>query len=229
MSPQHLDYLIELLDDPDSQVFENISGEIISGADNFADRLEDAWFDTTNQLKRSRIEYLIKEIRQNKLVSSLENWKAAGQSLLNGYLILHSFLNPHQDNTHWLNKISKIKKDIWLEITDDLTAIDKVELLSRVLRKDLGISGSHVSLADTDTYFLENMIQTHAGNSLSITMLALILAEHMGVNLDVVNIADNFLLALHIDVYEEQGETVREKELAFYLNLLDDNGFYIKE
>ena len=53
MSPQHLDYLIELLDDPDSQVFENISGEIISGADNFADRLEDAWFDTTNQLKRS--------------------------------------------------------------------------------------------------------------------------------------------------------------------------------
>ena len=106
-SMEHLNLLIHLLDDPDQEAFQQVSNEILTLGLPAVVPLEEAWFNTSDQLTRQRIEEIVHSIQYDGLYSELAFWAASGaQDLLRGFIIASKFQYPNLEEEKTDNPFS---------------------------------------------------------------------------------------------------------------------------
>ena len=94
--------------------------------------LEDAWLNSMEADNAGRIEHLIDEIRFNDLYFDIENWvKFHNNDLIKAFILI-KFRYPDLDEEKYLNKIEKLKQDVWLEMNENLTALEKVKVINHI-------------------------------------------------------------------------------------------------
>ena len=70
----------------------------------------------------------------SKIQKALKKWAIEEQEdLLKGILILSRYQYPDLNETKIRKDLGQIKQDVWLELNDDLTAIEKVKVLNHIL------------------------------------------------------------------------------------------------
>ena len=134
MNKQEINALISLLDDPDETIFKQVSMKFLSLGEEVIPVLEDAWEQSFDTLIQNRIENIIHQIQFDLIKDALKEWShPEQQNLLEGALLIARYQYPDLDITKIKKQIDQIKQDVWLELNENLTALEKVKIINHIL------------------------------------------------------------------------------------------------
>lgn len=209
--------LISLLDEPDSGVFDKVRDQLYTYGAQAVPMLESAWETTFDSFLQKRIEDIIHNIQTDQLYIDLTNWAHLGnQSLLDGYIHFtrSQFQNLDEDTIR--GQISDIRRDIWLELNENLTALEKVKVLNHIIFEVHNFRLSPPNKAEIRYLLLNNLLDSRIGYSISIGVLYTIIAQSL--DLPVAGIllpGERFIMAWLDSAKEIDGNPQRA---IFYIN-----------
>ncbi len=239
---KELEALISLLEDPDHQVFDTVSDRLIELGEEVVFPLEKRWEITLKPELQIKIENVIKTIQFNTLKRGVDSWKTGGGSdLLYGAYLVARFHYPDLGYDLLNEKIEKIRKDIWLELNNELTALEKVKVINYFLydihRFDKSVKKTHTP----HLYMVNHVIETLKGSPVMLGLIYAELARRLNLPIYGVNLPRNFVLCYYDEDYHEdpngilfyinpsdKGAVLGLKELKHFLNHLkiEEKDFY---
>lgn len=220
MNNTKLHALIELLDDPDEMVFEVIEKELLKEDYGIIPALEEKWESSFDENCQTRIENLIQSLQFKQTKKLLKNWKNLDNpDLLNGFILVNRFQYPDLNLLAIHQKIENLKKEIWLEYNNSLTLLEKVTILNHFLFNLNGFSINHNNLYSPQNCFLNQLLDTKLGNTVSIAIFYVILARMLELPAYFVDFPKNPLVAIvDANLARKVHGNSRESDVLFYVN-----------
>lgn len=216
---KELNALISLLDEPNSKMFDRIRQKIMIYGTDAVPHLESAWDNSFDTLIQDRVKDLIHSIQLNRLKQDIENWKQNDHhNLFRGFYLASKYQYPDLKEDDLRRKVDVVKNDIWLELNDKLTALEKIKVINHVLFDIHSFKGNKANIDASRNLFLNDLLETKKGNHLSIGILYIILTQSLGIPVFGVNLPQHFVLAYADEVKEEKISSVNENDVLFYIN-----------
>ncbi|MBN2637487.1 MAG: transglutaminase family protein [Bacteroidales bacterium] len=217
---KELEALLRLMDDPDSEVYDQVKQRVLEYGTEAIPYLESAWMKLTDEQELERIEVVIDEIHQNDTSEKLKAWKNQEKpDLLEAYLLLSAFQEPDFSFEDHRKSVEKIQRDVWLEMNEDLTALEKVKVLNHIFYAVYGFKESKEKKVSPLSYLISNVLRVQKGNPLSLALLYLIIAQRSGLPVFGVNLPYHFILAYMDDTIPPKKATeYYQSDVLFYLN-----------
>ena len=196
MDRQEISALISLLDDPDERIFDEVRSKLLSMGQAIIPTLENAWENSFDALIQNRIENIIHKIQFEKIISELKNWaNPLNQKLLEGAILIARYQYPDLDEKKILKQIEQVKQDVWLELNNNLTALEKVRVINHIIFDIHSFSGNTMNYHAPQNSYINNVLESKKGNPLSLSMLYAIIAQDLGIPIYGVNLPEHFVLA----------------------------------
>ena len=172
--------LISLLDEPDSGVFGKVRDQIYSYGTQAVPMLENAWETTFDSFLQKRIEDIIHNIQTDQLYIDLTNWAHLGdQNLIDGYIHFTRSQFQNLDEATIRGQIADIRRDIWLELNENLTSLEKVKVLNHIIFEVHNFRLSPPNRAEIRYLLLNNLLDSRVGYSISIGVLYTLIAQSL--------------------------------------------------
>ena len=219
LNKKELEALITLLEDPDEEVFDSVSGRLIELGEKVVTPLEKRWEVTLRPDLQERIENVIREIQFNTLKRGMDIWKATGgKDLLFGAYLVARFHYPELSFQPLNDAIDKIKRDIWLELNSQLTALEKVRVINYFMYEIHKFGRSQKKAHTPQLYLVNHVINTFKGSPVMLGLIYAELARRLEIPIYGVNLPRNFVLCYFDPDYQEDPNGI-----LFYINP-SDNG-----
>jgi len=217
---KELEALIRMLDEPDEAVCNHIRNKVIEYGPVAIPFLEESWMQLSEEKEVERIEEMMRSIRLNDTFDKIKTWaKEGGSSLLEPYLWISAFHEPNFSFETHKKSVEKIIQDVWLEMNDTLTAMEKIRVVNHVIYKVYGFRGLSGHKTKSASYVLGNLLRTQKGNPLSLGLLYLIVAQSVRLPVFGVNLPTHFILVYMDDFISlKPAKDYTSKEVLFYLN-----------
>jgi regulator of sirC expression with transglutaminase-like and TPR domain len=226
---QELKALISLLDEPDEGFLEQIYQKIFSYGAEAVPCLEKAWENSFNSLIQSRIEEIIHRIQFDNVYMELNNWYHFGaRNLYLGHLLLSKFQYPDLNEEFIKSRIDAIAKDVWLELNDSLTFLEKIKVLNHILFDMHGFGANTVNFQSPQNSYLNTLLETKKGNPLALGILYIIIAQKNNLPVFGVNLPEHFILAFTNQLPEQSLSFIEENEVLFYINPFNKGAVFTK-
>lgn len=211
--------LIRLLDEPNEHTFSQIRDKIFSYGPQAIPSLEHAWENSFDNLIQDRIENIIRKIQIEDLHGSILNWiEEGGRDLKKGFIYVSKYQYPDQDNDKISADIAHIVQDIWLELNNDLTALEKVKVINHILFDIHKYSANKSNFYAPENFFLKNLLETKKGNPISLGILYMIISSSLKIPIYGVNLPKHFILSYADEITELGYQVSSEEEVLFYIN-----------
>jgi regulator of sirC expression with transglutaminase-like and TPR domain len=195
MKEQEIKALIRLLDDNDSEVFEHIQSRLVTLGKQVIPILESEWSHSLDAMMQERIENIIHKIQLDDLYEKLRQWSEnGGVDLLKGALLVARYQYPDLNEEQLLQTLDKIKKDTWLEMNPNLTALEQVKILNHIFFEIHGFSGNTQNYHAPQNSFVNIVLETKKGNPLMLAILYLEVARAAEIPVYGVNLPEHFIL-----------------------------------
>lgn len=224
VSEKEFKALITLLDDNDNEVYSHVSDKLFSLGVEGIPLLESAWETSENQVIQTRLEDLINKIQFSNVKDRLIKWiDKGGEDLLEGALLVSKFQYPDLDEFKVTQKVESISKNVWIELNPALSPLEEAHVINHVFFQLHGFFGHQTAQLDADLGYLNNLLDSKKGNSLSLSILYLILAQKNDLPIYGVNLPYHFIMAYsrkHL-TDEELAANDQEKSVMFYINPLN--------
>lgn len=202
MNQGELKALINLLDDPDEEVFTHVKARLMNLGDKIIPMLESVWEmgDPFNNLVQTRIENIIHDIQFTNIKNAIINWaQNESNDLLKGVILVAKYQYPDLDEKQIYRKIEQIIQDVWIELNDNLTGIEKVKVINHILFDVHGFSGNTTNYHAPQNSFINHVLESKKGNPLSLAILYAIIADRLDLPIYGVNLPEHFILAYVAD------------------------------
>ncbi len=214
--------LIKLLDDSNQEIYSQVTRELIDCGVKVIPTLEHAWEGSFEPLLQRRLELIIHSIRFDSLKQEFKDWciESKQEELLDAWLIISRYFYPEIDQVAIREKINQIRRDIWIEINDNISHIEKINIFNQVFYKLLGFKGLVTQSDNPANYLLNTLLDTRQGLPLPMSMLYLIIAQQLNLPVYGADIPDHFALAFthsFIDDWKNPSQNLRE-EVIFFIN-----------
>ena len=130
--------LVKLIDDPDEDIYNHVRDELIKCGNKAIPYLEKSWEDEYYGLVfQSRIENIIHDIQFEDIKDALSKWNDCSEKdLLEGAIIVARYQYPGLIESEIRDYIQTLRRDIWLELNDHLTAYEQVKVFNRIFFKE---------------------------------------------------------------------------------------------
>lgn len=220
LKENELSALINLLDDPDQEVYRHVTDRLITLGTAIIPSLEAAWEKTFDPDLHYRLEELIHLIQFETLLKDLKRWtKKRQDNLLEAAILIARYQYPDLRVTKINAQIEKLSKEIWLEMNYNLTPLEQVNVFNHVLFQLNGFWGNTANLHDPQNAYLNILLETKKGNPVSLSLLYLILADKIKMPVYGINLPQHFVLSFHKDILEpDEAEQKVKSSLLFYIN-----------
>jgi len=207
MNIKEIDSLIKLLDDPDASVFEAIRIKLNQLGLTVIPNLEKAWENNLDSLFQTRIENIIDDIYQNDVKNQLNQWiKTEAHDLIEAALIIAKFQYHELNIPELRTQVETIKKDVWLELNDNLTALEKIKIINHIVFDIHKFSRSNTFQNSAQSNFINHLLENRKGSPI---MLAILYAG--------VALPKNFILC-YKDPHKQVFENEPNEGVLFYIN-----------
>ncbi len=221
MKKKELNALISLLDDPDEKVFEQVSMKFLSLGEEIIPVLEDAWEHSFDTLIQNRIENIIHQIQFDLMKDALKEWShPEQQNLLEGALLIARYQYPDIDIAKIKKQVDQIKQDIWLELNENLTALEKVKIINHIIFDVHNFSGNTTNYHAPQNSYINNVLESKKGNPLLLAIIYTIVAQSLDIPIYGVNLPEHFILCYvdtdHMGVPSTPGN--EGSNVLFYIN-----------
>jgi len=178
---KELDALISLIDEPNEEMFLTIRNKISDYGIDAIPVLEEAWLSSKDNENAHRLEDLIDEIRFNNLYHELKSWvQFQSNDLIKAFMLISKFRYPDLDEDKYYAEIDKLKQDVWLEINDNLTALEKVKVINHVLFDIHQYRGQPPSKKNPlNACFINELMDTKTGNAITLGIVFMAIAQRL--------------------------------------------------
>ncbi len=219
-----------MMDEPNEEVYTSIREKIKSYGLNAIPFLEDAWLKTEDDDNASRIEILIDDIRFTDLYHELHNWSQFySHDLLKAYILLTRFRYPDLDEEKYIEKVSKLKQNIWLEINHDLTALERVKVLNHIFYDVYQFRGQLPKQVSINDYFLSDLLESKKGSAIALGILYLYVAQSLDIPIFGLDLHHHFALAYMEDnIPTMNPEEYSIDEVLFYIAVVNKGSVFTK-
>ena len=219
MDKDKLQALISLLDDPDEEVFQTVEGELLKGQVEIVPELEKAWETTLDGSCQQRLETLIHQLQFRDVKSQLRDWILNSDDLLYGAYLVSKYQYPGLKYEDINAQVTKIRMEVWLELNDHLTALEKVRMINHIMFNIHGFSRNTSNFLSAQNSLICDVLDTRKGNPITLSVIYSVVAQRLGLPVFGVNLPKNFILAY----MDETSDLVRTDEgvdgaVLFYIN-----------
>ncbi|MBN2814445.1 MAG: transglutaminase family protein [Bacteroidales bacterium] len=210
--------MISLLDDTDSEVINTVTGNLLKQGPDVIPELERAWEGSPSEKVQTRLENLIQEIQFNGVKNDLHHWVNAGATyILEGAFHIARFQFPEISMGKVNEQIESIRKDVWIEINSNLTALEKVKILNYIIFDLHKFTRNNNDFYAPQNSYINQVIETRKGNPISLAIIYLSVAHKLGLPIYGVNLPKNFILA-YKDEFRLHDATDESEDILFYIN-----------
>lgn len=219
MKKAELEAIFNLLEDPDDFVYESIKNKLADMGVEVIPFLEDLWEQTINPVLQRKIENIIHYIQFQQLKNDFIDWKNSESNDLQLFSYLISrYKYPDLDKVLFDKRILNIYRDIWIEINQNLTSIEKIQIINRIIYDYYDMGVDRKNFFDPSYFFLSHLLESKKGNAMSIGMLYLILCEKLNISVYGVDLPNFFILCYTDEEYIEISNIPDENHVLFYIN-----------
>ena len=197
LSENHLLALIRLVEDPDEIVYSHVHDRLLDYGKDAIPFLEISWEEEDlGILFQNRIESIIHEIQFSEACRDLKEWSESEEKdLLAGAIAVAKYQYPGIEATSICSDIEKIKQDVWLEINNKNTALEKVRILNKILFGIHKFKGNSKNFHSPLNSYINTVLETRSGNPLSLCIIYSVVAQKIGLPIYGVNLPNHFILA----------------------------------
>lgn len=222
--------LINLLDDPDENIFQHVQDKLIQIGVEAIPYLERSWEENKyTGLFQVRIETLIDTIQFNQIIADLSGWNNSEKNILDGWILLTKWQFPGINESIIKGKIEEIKNDIWIEIKGKQTAQEKILTFNKVFYTNYKFQGNTKNYHSPINSFIHTVLETKHGNPLSLAILYSTIAQMLHIPIYGVNLPNHFILAyVEADLNSYDFKNLNRKDILFYINAFS-NGSILNE
>ncbi|ASB50071.1 transglutaminase-like domain-containing protein [Alkalitalea saponilacus] len=220
MDKNKIQALITLLDDPNEEIFSTVEGELLKEEVDIIPDLEKAWETTFDSKHQKRLENLIHNIQFKNVKSGFRSWLANSEDdLLYGAYLVSKYQYPELTYQSINDKINQLRKDVWLELNDHLTALEKVRIINHILFDVHGYTRNNSNFMAPQNSLICDVLDTRKGNPISLSVIYSVIALRLGIPVYGVNLPKNFILA-YLDDAADLNTIAQETEMSvlFYIN-----------
>lgn len=208
--------LFQLLDDPSNEVYHHVSKNILQQGENIIHELEKVWETSFNEILQERIEDLIQEIQFKSTLNQLKIWKELGaEDIFEGAYLVAKYQYPELKFESVQKLFEKIKRDAWLEINNNLTALEKTKVLNHIFFHAHGFSGNSINIQAPQNAFINHVLDTKKGNPITLGIIYMALANQLDMPVYGINLPKHFILGYVDPLYQS---LTNEQEILFYIN-----------
>lgn len=212
--------MFHLLDDPDQEVFDTVASKILLYGKDIIPNLENLWENTVDESIQERIELLIHRVHYQDLQAALRAWSLSElQDLMQGAILVARYQFPDLVPSQVLNEIERIKRNIWLELNNYLTPLEKINVLNSMIYNYFGLKGEEVSYQRKNQFFINQVIESKKGNPLTNGIIYQSLCAMLDLPVYAVNIPRQFILA-YFDTFIDFDEPVEpdDQRILFFID-----------
>jgi regulator of sirC expression with transglutaminase-like and TPR domain len=216
--------LVQLLDDPDEQIYQQVQQRLLDYGNEVIIHLENAWEQSLDTLLQERIEYIVHTIQFSNVKEDLNLWCQSGAfDLLQGALVINRYQYPDLDEQAVINKIEEIKRDIWIGLQHEMSSIEKIKLINHIFYNQYGFSGNTKNHHDPQNSYLNQVLDSKKGNQISLAIIYATLAQKLDIPVYGVNLPQHFILG-----YIDESSLEKEYGVLFYINAFNKGAIFGK-
>ena len=125
--------LIHLLEDEDEQAYQMMHDQMLDMGAGLMPYLLDAKEQSINPLLSNRLVNIYQKLNLQQSIHEIKDWKLHNsRNLYQGLSVLAKYQYPKLELRKVGEIINKIRQDLWLEINDNLTALEKVKIINHL-------------------------------------------------------------------------------------------------
>ena len=227
---RELNALIQLLDEPDEQVYAAIRSRIIAMGVNALPLLEEADNNMPAPKESARIEKIMNAIRMKDVFVNLKSWvEHNSYDLLEAWMLISGFHSPEAGNENMKTQVDKLYRDIWVEMNSELTALEKIRVVNHVFYDVYRFDALQEKRPVLPSYLLGNVLRMQKGNPLSMALLYLIIVQRLNIPMFGVNLPKHLILAyMNGNILPKPVTDYHEEDVLFYLNPFNKGAVFRK-
>ena len=227
MNKHKIESLISLVDDKDKDVFELVQGQIIELGKEVLPLLNNAIDQSSNDLMTARLSNLINQLNLIKAREEIREWKSHNsRNLYEGLSILACFQYPKLDIEKITRTINKIRQELWLEINDNMTALEKVRILNHLFFEIHMFRGDSKDFFAPENSFLNDVVIRKKGNPITLSAIYSIVAQSVNIPIYGVNMPNHFIVAYTDRLYTQPLSDIEINDILFYVNPFNRGEIY---
>ncbi len=215
--------LLNLIDDPDHDVFDTVSQRIIDYGKPIIPNLEHLWEQTTDEVLQERIEVLIHRVHFSDLVRDFDRWAKKGQpELIDGALMMARYNYPELTRDLIVAQFEQMRRNAWLELNYYLTPLETINVVNSIFYNYYKFEGHELQPGQNHYFFINQVLESKQGNSYSLALLYLSLCELLDIPVFAVDVPRQFLMAYFDNLQhfmQPDGETTRK--IQFFIDPLN--------
>jgi regulator of sirC expression with transglutaminase-like and TPR domain len=221
MSLKEVIALITLLDDPDEDIFTQVRDRFVTLGPQAIPHLETAWENSFDAIMQKRIEAIIHTIQFEALQKAFSMWASdESEDLLKGILLVARYQYADLDEAKIRKQLQQIRQDVWLELNEDLTALERVRILNHILFEVHQFSGNITNYHAPQNSFLNTVLESKKGNPLMLSVIYMIICKELSIPVYGINLPQHFVLAYvndYANLIDASNKTL-SNNILFYIN-----------
>jgi regulator of sirC expression with transglutaminase-like and TPR domain len=222
--------LIQLLDEPDEQLYIAVREHIIAMGTDVLAQLEEIAAQMLSSKEAGRLEDIITTIRVKDTFTRLQQWSVAqSHDLLEAWIIISCFLSPDDHRDKLKESVDKLYRDIWVEMNNELTALEKIRVINHIFYSVYQFDALPGKKAALPPYLLGNVLRMQRGNPLSLALLYLVLVQRLGMPVFGVDLPQHLILAYtNGSGLPRPASAYTEQDVLFYVNPFNKGAVFRK-
>ena len=212
--------LLHLIDDPDEDVYHTVSEKLVSFGKDIIPNLENLWENIHNEETQERIELLIHRVHFRDLMDDTSKWGQEPTNLLEGALIVARYNYPEMQPEMVMQEMEKIRRNIWLELNNYLTPIEKINVMNSIFFNYYKQKGVEISYEHPDQFLINKTLESRKGNAFSNGIIYLTLCDLLDIPVKAVNIPRQFILGYMDDSYDANPTGNPADRIKFFIDPL---------
>ena len=227
MSVTELHALISLLEDPDEGIYTTVKQELERIGEAAVPSLRKALEeDGHGAMFLDRAKSILDQLATDEIRTSFAGWvESPDHGLTTALLLLDQYVDPASETSSLREDLQRIRQDIWLELHDDMTALEQVRVVNRIFFEHHGFDGTRGGAARPMHALPSQVLSQRKGNSLALGALYLAMVQELGLPIHGVNLPNHFILAYcdggHLGEFSADGSP---GSVLFYINPFNKGG-----
>jgi regulator of sirC expression with transglutaminase-like and TPR domain len=176
---------------------------------------------------QTRIENIIHRIQFDKTLEAIADWKKKeSPDLLEGAILIARYHYPELDEAKINEGIRQLHQDVWLEMNDQLTALEKIRVINHIFFDVHHFVGNTENYTAPENSYINKVLESKKGNPLSLAIIYLTLCKKLNLSVYGVNLPQHFVM-VYIDELIFASEN-KEDNVMFYINPFSKGAIFSK-
>ncbi len=170
--------LLQLMDDPDEDVYLSVSERLIDYGKEIIPALESLVEGHPETLVQTRSQALIRRVYFSDLQNDFSDWASDKQpDLLKGAVLIARYEYPNLNQEALMNHFDQIRRNVWLELNSHLTPMEQVNVINTIFYSFYKFKGHELTERKAAHFCINYLLDTRQGNGYALGIFYLSICE----------------------------------------------------